>query len=253
MSRFTPEEFDIAFGEVYPSVYPFTENCKKFLEFLLTNTPENVSSGISLSIGDDMVKMKECLNTIIDHDNIEDLMGIITFINNTDTTIEAISKMLSGYEDLPIVKVCLQMFQNRELELQQAPPPPSARFDPNSLHEKNLRRRRPKAASVEPSARPPASATTKPASAIAKLPSARFDPNSLHEKNLRRRRPKAASVDPGSAHPRSRIFSGYHHGGSRRRRTSHRKRKSYRKSKCVRHTRRKQTRRHRHRRSRHRR
>jgi hypothetical protein len=42
-------------------------------------------------------------------------------------------------------------------------------------------------------------------------------------------------------------------GGSRRRRTSHRKRKSYRKSKCVRHTRRKQTRRHRHRRSRHRR
>ena len=40
-------------------------------------------------------------------------------------------------------------------------------------------------------------------------------------------------------------------GGSRRRRTSHRKRKSYRKSKCVRHTRRKQTRRNR--RSRHRR
>jgi hypothetical protein len=42
-------------------------------------------------------------------------------------------------------------------------------------------------------------------------------------------------------------------GGSRRRRTSHRKRKSYRKSKRVRHTPRKQTRRHRHRRSRHRR
>ena len=46
-------------------------------------------------------------------------------------------------------------------------------------------------------------------------------------------------------------------GGSRRRRSSHRKRKSYRKSKRVRHIRRKQTRRHRHRhrhrRSRHRR
>jgi hypothetical protein len=42
-------------------------------------------------------------------------------------------------------------------------------------------------------------------------------------------------------------------GGSRRRRSSHRKRKGYRKSKRVRHTRRKQTRRHRHRRSRHRR
>jgi hypothetical protein len=41
-------------------------------------------------------------------------------------------------------------------------------------------------------------------------------------------------------------------GGSRRRRSSHRKRKGYRKSKRVRHIRRKQTRRHRHRRSRHR-
>ena len=38
------------------------------------------------------------------------------------------------------------------------------------------------------------------------------------------------------------------HGGSRSRRTVHRKHKSYRKSKRVRHTRRKQTRRHRHRR-----
>ena len=42
-------------------------------------------------------------------------------------------------------------------------------------------------------------------------------------------------------------------GGSRRRRSSHRKRKSYRKSKRVRHTRRKKTRRHRHRYSRYRR
>ena len=42
-------------------------------------------------------------------------------------------------------------------------------------------------------------------------------------------------------------------GGSRRRRSSHRKRKSYRKSKRVRHTPRKQTRRHRRSRHRHRR
>lgn len=30
MSRFTKDDFDIAFQQVYPSIYPFNENCKTF-------------------------------------------------------------------------------------------------------------------------------------------------------------------------------------------------------------------------------
>ena len=50
-----------------------------------------------------------------------------------------------------------------------------------------------------------------------------------------------ASFDPSRDNPDTFVTN----GGSRRRRSSHGKRKSYRKSKRVRHTRRKQTRRHR--------
>ena len=48
MSRFTAEEFERAFVQVYQGQQPFSEQCKNFLEFLLTNTPENVSSYIYL-------------------------------------------------------------------------------------------------------------------------------------------------------------------------------------------------------------
>jgi hypothetical protein len=68
--------------------------------------------------------------------------------------------------------------------------------------------------------------------------------------------PPGITIDAATKHKNAILEQlGKHDGGSRRRRSSHRKRKGYRKSKRVRHTRRKQTRRHRHRhrRSRHRR
>lgn len=67
----------------------------------------------------------------------------------------------------------------------------------------------------------------------------------FHEQNLNSRHTRAASVERPSE-----MGGG---GGSRRRSSSHRMRKSYRKSKPVRHTLRKQTRRHKNRRSHHRR
>jgi len=91
---------------------------------------------------------------------------------------------------------------------------------------------------------PPKPASTrppKPASAIAKLPSAR--PSTLRSDYYDPRTSNAVSISPPPSNG----------GGSRRRRSSHRKRKSYRKSKRVRHTPRKQTRRRGYRRSRHRR
>ena len=199
MGGFTTEEFERAFVQVYPSEQPLSQECKNFLGFLLTNTPEDVSSGISSSMVDSTngAKINKCLKTIIGYDDIDYLMLFINHANQSGLTSREIQK----HEQFPIFHVVFQMLRNRE-QL------------------------------------PPASATAKPHSFL------------FHKKNLERFNTEAASVEPGSVHSRpSEAGVG---GGSRRRSSSHRKRKSYRKSKRVRHTPRKQTRRHRHRRSRHR-
>ena len=104
------------------------------------------------------------------------------------------------------------------------------------------------------STRPPASAfpsapvsTRPPKSTIAKENERRANWWALHDEGKTDEAQLRFGANKGAP------YSSGVGGGSRRRRTSHRKRKSYRKSKHVRHTRRKQTRRHRHRRSRHRR
>ncbi len=117
MSRFTAEEFERAFVQVYPSQQPLSPECKVFLGFLLTNTPKDVYTSISLSMSDsNKDKINKCLNTIIGHDNIDDLINFIQDINNpSKTSSTTILKLMEdGYNDLPIIKVCLIMFQNKE-------------------------------------------------------------------------------------------------------------------------------------------
>ncbi len=257
MSRFTGDEFETAFKEVYPEFKSSdeSENCKKFLKFFLINTPEYVNTGISLTLDKNKGEMDKCLNTIIGNTSIDELMR---FIDN-----DIISQPSS---QTPFFLVKSKMLQNKEQSAPASARPlasalPSARPPASALPSA-----RPPASAL-PSARPPASTiaklakprsarhSAKPLIATASalpsaLPSAR--PSAHHEANLNEKHPVAASVEPGSAHRTSSILDDGR-GGSRRRRSSHRKRKSYRKSKRVRHTRRKQTRRHRHRRSRHRR
>ena len=328
MSRFTPEEIERAFGQVsheYPQDVD-SVTCKNLLKFLLTNTPEDVVTGIHSTPDYNMGEMNKYLKTIIGNTDIVQLEKFIRYINGSSVNSSTISEIIGQqphHKYIPIYKVCLQMLQNREEGLAaSAHPLPSAFLSarPSAFPSSHpLPSARPSAfpsarPSAFPSARPSAFPSARPpASATTKLPSA--SSYSFHQANLTGRHLKAASVEPSARPLQSAIFKKpatkrhtpltpseienykkskdyrtpnkwytqssknnlrfYIHkktkllvtpseymqivkiqrggGGSRRRRTSHRKRKSYRKSKCVRHTRRKQTRRHRHRRSRHRR
>ena len=282
MSRFTAEEFERAFQEVYPSQQqqPFSEECKQFLGFLLTDTHENVSSAIESSMGDStkMDKINKCLETIIGNISIYDLNRFIGYVNvssvNSDNILEIMNQQ-PDYMYTPIFRICLQMLKNKERGPLQAPPtsaptsapasaptsaPASARQPNTTLIFSNKPPKPTKHHTPHQpaSARPLASATTKPASArtphstSAHSSAPPTTPFTYHEQNLKSFHTNDASVERGSVHPGSSKAGAV--GGSRRRRTSHRKRKGYRKSKRVRHTPRKQTRRHRHRhrRSRHR-
>ena len=254
MSRFTGEEFERAFQQVYESEQPLFPECKVFLRNILTNSIESVYATISKMLDENKDEMNKCLKTIIEHDNIVDLINFIENINAPSATIDTISTYVLGYEELPIVKVCLRMFQNQAQGLQRAPPasahpPRSTITKPSSAKPTSTR---PSAIFKKHAITPPSAIFKKtaitPASARPSAhPTTSF---AYHKKNLERFRTNAASVPPGTSHTLSPgVDLG---GGSRRRRSSHRKRKSYRKSKRVRHTPRKQTRRHRHRRSRHR-
>ena len=250
MSRFTAEEFETAFQQVYPENYPFSEQCKNFLEFLLTNTPENVSSDISSLMDDSNMddsnrdEINEYLKTIIGYADIDYLMQFIEHINQIGLT----SGEIQNHTQYPIFHVVFQMLQNREIK-------------------------------SSASARPLASATTKPKPkpeppASARAPTGIFTKPRAPPTHKRASTPKRPHPHSTSARVQGTLLSNYYDpltsnavsisppppppppsdgGGSRRRRSSHRKRKGYRKSKRVRHTRRKQTRTHRHRRSRHRR
>ena len=221
MSRFTEEEFETAFKQVSPTwKYHVDEQCKTFLKIILTNTADYVEEFINDIPKSDSETRDQCLKIIIEHTNINDLNGFIQNINAPSTTTDTISEDLSRYEDLPIARVCLRMFQNREPGLQRAPPA---------------------------SAYPPASAHT----------SADFPIPKTQKERIQRwwELRNAGRTKEADHYYGANIYldlpSGV--GGSRRRRSSHRKRKSYRKSKRVRHTPRKQTRRRGYRRSRHRR
>jgi hypothetical protein len=234
MSHFTEDEFDIAFHQVYPEFKPSdeSENCKKFLKFVLTKTYENVFRGISSTLDENKGEMNKCLNTIIGNTSIDELM---TYIDN-----DIISQPSS---QTPFFLVKSKMLQNRE----QAPPasalfasahPPASAYPP--------------ASALFASAYPPASApfASTPASADFPIPKTQKERIQRWWELRNAGRTKEADHYYG-ANIYLDLPSGV--GGSRRRRSSHRKRKSYRKSKRVRHTRRKQTRRHRHRYSRYRR
>ena len=139
MSGFTAKEFETAFQEVYPTEqYSVVKQCKTFLKTILTNNAEYVKKFISEIPKSDIPTRDQCVQAIIDHTDIDDLIGFIRNINAPSTTIDTISKDLSGYEDLPIAKVCLQMFRNRRNR------------DNYLFHEKNLESFHTDAASVEP-------------------------------------------------------------------------------------------------------
>ena len=246
MGRFTAEEFETAFQQVYPENYPFSEQCKNFLEFLLTNTPKNVSSDISSLMDDSNMddsnrdEINEYLKTIIGYADIDYLMQFIEHINQNGLT----SGEIQNHTQYPIFHVVFQMLQNREIKSSaSARPTASATTKPKPKPEPPASARAPTGIFTKP--RAPTGIFTKPrapqptsARVQGTLPSNYYDPLTSN----------AVSISPPPPPPPP--SDG---GGSRRRRSSHRKRKGYRKSKRVRHTRRKQTRRHRHRRSRHRR
>jgi hypothetical protein len=233
MSRFTGEEFDTAFQEVYPAGAPY----KDFLRDILTNSIEFVEEYINYKekntdwrgySKDKLITLiREIMNITGKHpDEKGELMKFINYINSLGVGSEQIQQIInqnpSVHNDVPIFKVCLKMFENRE----QGPTHPSALF-----------------ASTPASARP----------------SANFPIPKTQKERIQR---WWALNDAGRNREAEIYYGAYKYpnlppgvGGSRRRRSSHRKRKGYRKSKRVRHTPRKQTRRHRHRhrRSRHRR
>jgi hypothetical protein len=98
---------------------------------------------------------------------------------------------------------------------------------------------------------PPVVVITKPPSSAAGLPrtpSAAAKPSAAAGIKKRPFSPTFENMYPPGSHSYSVPPARPQNGGSRSRRTVRRKHKSYRKSKRVRHTRRKQTRRHRHRR-----
>ena len=139
MSRFTPEEFDIAFGQVYPTgTYHLDNQCKTFLKTILTNNAKYVKKFISEIPKSDIPTRDQCLHAIIEHTDIVNLIGFIQTINDSSTTTDTISKHLSGYEDLPIAKVCLKMFRNRgylfHVENLTGPHPVAASVEPGSAH-----------------------------------------------------------------------------------------------------------------------
>jgi hypothetical protein len=266
MIRFTAKEFDTAFREVYPHGTQY----KHFLETILTLDPVSVPEFIQTekdSRGEDQVNV--LLQQIIYSNNIEEIMKLISYINRPDTTSNNILQIMAQqeyYRDIPILKMCLKMLQNREQGSTQAlhtsTKPSSTIFKkhaitpastPASARPSALFAHPPRSTIIKPSsAHPSALPSARPSALPSALPSARPSAHptasafARHKANLQRSNFKAASVErqlPGMG------------GGSRRRRTSHGKRKSYRKSKRVRHTPRKQTHRHRHRhrRSRHRR
>jgi hypothetical protein len=271
MSRFTGDEFDIAFQQVYHE-YPQdvdSVKCKNLLKFLLTNTPEEVSTGISLTLDENKVEMNNCLITIIGNTSIDELKRFIDYVNDSSVTSANILEIMNQqphHRGIPIFNVCLQMLQNREQgPLPSAPtsslfasarppasahppasayPPPSAPFAstlPSAPFASAPFASTPASAYPHASSRPPASAKDKHAAETERIKKWW----ELREAGKSEEADRLFGANKGKSHDA--------HGGSRRRRSSHRKRKSYRKSKRVRHTPRKQTRRHRHRRSRHRR
>jgi hypothetical protein len=235
MNRFTEDEFDIAFQQVYPEHPQDVDsvNCNKIFKILLTKTPESVYATMSGMPGENKDEMYKCLKTIIGNTSIDELKRFIDYVNDSSVTSTDILEIMNRRphrRGIPIFKVCLQMLQNRE----QAPPT-------SSLF-----------ASAPASAYPLASApfASTPASADFPIPKTQKERIQRWWELHNAGRTKEADHYYG-ANIYLDLPSGV--GGSRRRRSSHRKRKSYRKSKRVRHTRRKQTRRHRHRYSRYRR
>ena len=138
MSGFKTEEFELAFVQVYPDEQPFSQECKQFLGFLLTNTPEKVSSGISMRDSTNRDKNNEYLKTIIGYPDRDYLMQFINHANQSGLTSGEIQKP----SQFPIFHVVFQMLRNREKV-----PPASASF---AYHKKNLENYTTKAASVEP-------------------------------------------------------------------------------------------------------
>jgi len=237
MNRFTEDEFDIAFQQVYPEHPQDVDsvNCNKIFKILLTKTPESVYATMSGMPGENKDEMYKCLKTIIGNTSIDELKRFIDYVNDSSVTSTDILEIMNRRPDrrgIPIFKVCLQMLQNRE----QAPPTSSLFASaPASAY--------PLASTYPPeSTRPHASAKDKHAAE--------------HAEETKRIENWWRLRDAGKPEEADRLYGANKgklpvldaHGGSRRRRSSHRKRKSYRKSKRVHQTRRKHTRRHRHRR-----
>jgi hypothetical protein len=265
MSRFTGDEFETAFGQVYlTGKYPFSDQCKTFLKDILTSDPATLYEYIdNISNSDNEATMIECIKSIMGSTRINDLTNFIKYIH-LGITSDYISNTIQQRPEYnsPIFRISEKMLQNQR-------PPPSARplasalpseRPPASAIAKPAKRAKPRSAlpSARPSARPSALPSARPSAHPSALPSARpsvIAKDKDKDAEAERIRNWWALHDAGNTAEAQRLYGASvgTGGGSRRRRSSHRKRKSYRKSKRVRHTRRKQTRRHRHRRSRHRR